>query len=206
MWNVKPDSKSELLYDWRFTANQFLLAISPLRLTTSNFILQLNTCGYSPYKTSSLTRGWVCRLQLLLVLASAVILSFDSRGTHDHILLSQIRDSPNLESQVPVFISPRNRVAQLYPQALGYIFVSSYDSQVYGGGIWPRLHTGFDGHGPNIKHRFQQSNCRCVRNRCQGGVFIGRHLTTAVSSGSTIAVFQLSCHNIKSVYVMRRML
>jgi hypothetical protein len=29
-------------------------------------------------------------------------------------------DSPNLECQVPVFISPRNRVAQLYPQALGY--------------------------------------------------------------------------------------
>jgi hypothetical protein len=28
-------------------------------------------------------------------------------------------DSPNLEGQVPVFISPRNRVAQLYPRALG---------------------------------------------------------------------------------------
>jgi hypothetical protein len=30
-----------------------------------------------------------------------------------------IRDSPNLEGQVPVFISPRKRVAQLYPWALG---------------------------------------------------------------------------------------
>jgi hypothetical protein len=39
----------------------------------------------------------------------------ESRGIHDHILLSQIRGSPNLEVQVPVFISPRNRVAQLYP-------------------------------------------------------------------------------------------
>jgi hypothetical protein len=29
-------------------------------------------------------------------------------------------DSPNLEGQVPVFISPRNRVAQLYPRALGF--------------------------------------------------------------------------------------
>jgi hypothetical protein len=37
-----------------------------------------------------------------------------------YILLSQIWDSPNLEDQVPVFISPRNKVAQLYPQALGY--------------------------------------------------------------------------------------
>jgi hypothetical protein len=105
---------TELLYDWRFTANQFVLATSPLRLTTCNFIFQLNTCSYSPYVTSSLTRGWVCHLQLLLALASAVIHGSESRETHNHILLSQIRDSPNLEDQVPVFISPRNRVAQLY--------------------------------------------------------------------------------------------
>jgi hypothetical protein len=37
----------------------------------------------------------------MLVLASAVILESESRGTKDHILLSQIRDSPNLEGQVP---------------------------------------------------------------------------------------------------------
>jgi hypothetical protein len=89
---------------------------------------QLNACGYSPYVTSSLTRGWVCRLQLLLVLTSARILGSESQGTRDHILLSQILDSPNLEGQVPVYISPRNRVAQLYPQALGLLFVASYNS------------------------------------------------------------------------------
>jgi hypothetical protein len=60
-------------------------------------VFQLNTCGYSPYITSSLTRAWVCCLQLLLALASAVFLRSVSRGTHDHSLLSQIRDSPNLE-------------------------------------------------------------------------------------------------------------
>jgi hypothetical protein len=98
-------SESELLYDWRFTANQFL-ATSPLRLTVCNFVFQLNTCGCSLYVTSSLTRGWVCRLSLLLVLASAVILRSDSRGTHDHLLLFQSRESPNLEGQVPIFISP----------------------------------------------------------------------------------------------------
>jgi hypothetical protein len=42
----------------------------------------------------SLTRGRVCCLQLLLVLASAVILGSESRGTRDHILVSQIRDFP----------------------------------------------------------------------------------------------------------------
>jgi hypothetical protein len=33
----------------------------------------------------SLTRVWVCRLQLLLALASAVILGSESRGAYDHI-------------------------------------------------------------------------------------------------------------------------
>jgi hypothetical protein len=42
----------------------------------------------------SLTRGRVCRLQLLLALASAVILVSESRWTQNHILLSQIRDCP----------------------------------------------------------------------------------------------------------------
>jgi hypothetical protein len=134
--------ESVLLYDLQFTASQFVLTTSPLRLMTGNFIFQLNTCSYSPYVTSSLTRGWFCRLQLLLILASAVILRSKSCGTHDHILLSQIRDSHNLQGQVPVFITPRNRVARLYPQALGSLFVTSYDSQGYGGGIRPRFHTG----------------------------------------------------------------
>jgi hypothetical protein len=80
-----------------------------------------------------------CRLQLLLVLASAVILRSEFRGTHDHILLSQIRDSSNLEGQVPMFISHRNRVAQLYLQGLGSLFIASYGSQGYSGGIHTRL-------------------------------------------------------------------
>jgi hypothetical protein len=36
---------------------------------------------------------------LLLALASALVLRSESRRTHDHILLSQIRDSPNLEAR-----------------------------------------------------------------------------------------------------------
>jgi hypothetical protein len=60
-------------------------------------------------------------------------------GTHNRILLSQIRDF-NLEGQVPVFMSSRNRVAQLYPEALGFLFVVSYDLHSYGGGIRTHLH------------------------------------------------------------------
>jgi hypothetical protein len=39
-------------------------------------------------------RGRVCSLQMLLGLASAVFLGFESSGTYHHILLSQIRDPP----------------------------------------------------------------------------------------------------------------
>jgi hypothetical protein len=49
-------------------------------------LLLVSWCG-----ASSLTRGRVCRLQLLLDFASAAILGAESRGNHDHILLSQIR-------------------------------------------------------------------------------------------------------------------
>jgi hypothetical protein len=61
----------------------------------------------------------VCRLQLLLVLTSAVILGSESRRTHDRTLLFQIRDATKLKVQVLVLISPRNWVSQLYLQAPG---------------------------------------------------------------------------------------
>jgi hypothetical protein len=93
-------------------------------------VRQLRVCWYS---APSLTWGRVCRLKLLLVLASAVILESEFRGT-------QIRDSPNLEDQVPVFICPRSRIAQLYLQALGSLFVASCYLQGYDGGIRTRLH------------------------------------------------------------------
>jgi hypothetical protein len=100
-------------------------------------VRQLRVCSCGAL---SLTRERVCRLQLLLVLASAVILGSESRGTRDHILLSQIPQPGG--PGVPVFISPRDRVAQLYPQALGFFFAASYDSQGYGCGIRTRLHVG----------------------------------------------------------------
>jgi hypothetical protein len=54
-------------------------------------IWQLRVCWFG---APSLTRGRVCRLQLLLALASAVIFGSESRRTRGHILLSQIRDFP----------------------------------------------------------------------------------------------------------------
>jgi hypothetical protein len=55
------------------------------------FFRQLRVCYFvAPY----LTRGRVCNLLLLLVLASAVLLGSESHGTQDHILLSQFLRLP----------------------------------------------------------------------------------------------------------------
>jgi hypothetical protein len=54
-------------------------------------VWQLRVCWFG---APSLTRGWVCHLQLLLTLASAFIFRSESRRTRGHILLSQIQDFP----------------------------------------------------------------------------------------------------------------
>jgi hypothetical protein len=54
----------------------------------------------------------------------------------------RLKTPPNLQGQVSVFITPRIRVAQLYPPGTGSLFVASYESQGYGGGIRNHLHVG----------------------------------------------------------------
>jgi hypothetical protein len=108
---TEPESESELLYDWRSTANQFVLATGPSRPTTSNFIFQLNTCGYSSYVESSLTRGWGLSFTIAAVFSSAVILRFESRGAHDHILYRLRFETP------PTW---RTRSLYLYPPGTGW--------------------------------------------------------------------------------------
>jgi hypothetical protein len=192
--------------DWWLTANQFSLepttgGLPPINSAWSqapwdwrpDFFFQLNTCSHSPYVTSSLTRGCVSLLQLLLVFASAIIL---------RSILSQIRDSPNLEGQIPVFIWLRNRVALLYSQALGSIFVASYDSQGYGGGIRPRLLTEFcrsshvaseRTHG---KHRFL---CCCVSvtavEMCLTHSFVVGSTARTIPNTACIVAWRHSVHD-----------
>jgi hypothetical protein len=57
----------------------------------------------------SLTRWRICRLQFLLVLTEQSFLGPKAPDPWPYFTVSA-RDSPNLEGQVPVFISPRNRV------------------------------------------------------------------------------------------------
>jgi hypothetical protein len=70
------------------------LGVEPhLGLMTRYFLTvwQLRSCFCG---VLSLTRGYVCFLYMLLVLSSAVFLGFESQGTRDHNLLSQIWDFP----------------------------------------------------------------------------------------------------------------
>jgi hypothetical protein len=45
-------------------------------------------------------------------------------------------------NQISVFVSPSDRLAQLYPQAPGFLFVAFYESHGYGGGSLTGLHAG----------------------------------------------------------------
>jgi hypothetical protein len=69
---------------------------------------------------------------MLIVYNQSVCLDVEPPGTCDLILLPF---GMLLEDQVPVFMSPRKRVAQLNSRALGSLYVASNDSQGYGGCI-----------------------------------------------------------------------
>jgi hypothetical protein len=85
---------------------------------------------------------------------------------------SSSTDSPNLESQVPVFISPGNVVTQLYSGTLSSLFLLVRLAG-YGGQILTHLHTGFPfvftiyPHvRPHRKHRLQRVFYYFLRIRC----------------------------------------
>jgi hypothetical protein len=84
---------------------------------------QLRVCYF---EVPSLTSGRVCNLlyNCFWTLPEQSLLS-RSPAALTAIFYCLIWDSPNLEGQVPVFIFPRNRVVQLYPRALGSLFVAS---------------------------------------------------------------------------------
>jgi hypothetical protein len=87
-------------------------------------------------------RGRVSRLQLLLVLASAVILTFESRGIHDRYFTVSDLKLPQPGGPGSRIYIPQEQGGPVITPGTGFPSVASYDSQGYGGGIRPRLHTG----------------------------------------------------------------
>jgi hypothetical protein len=72
---------------------------------TGRFLLLSDSCGFVDVGHN------LCRLQLPLALASAVIHGSEFRGTRDYILLSQVRDFPFrllLNELLPVRPRPRH--------------------------------------------------------------------------------------------------
>jgi hypothetical protein len=102
---------SELLYNWWFTINQFGLVPSPLRLTAINFF------STEPLRSLSLCNT----LSDERVGLSFAIDAGSCQSSHSWVWVPQdsrsyfsVSDpgSPNLEGQVPIFVSPKNRMAQ----------------------------------------------------------------------------------------------
>jgi hypothetical protein len=84
-------------------------------------VRQLRACWCG---APSVTRGRVCNLQLLMVLASEVIRRSQSHGTHDdvRIILSQIRESPTWNVKSTYFFIPQENGRPVLPPGTGFPF------------------------------------------------------------------------------------
>jgi hypothetical protein len=133
-------------------------------------VRQLRVCWYGAL---SLSRGRLCCLQLLQALASAVILGSEFRGTRDRILLFEVWD---------------------------FLFVAFYDSQGYGGGIWPRLHTGLTEHATSELVLYGRRSDQHTENTASSmlrdasvGVTTWSLLSQAIGPGCCLAIPIVSC-------------
>jgi hypothetical protein len=110
-----------------------------------------------------------------------------------------------------IYIPPQIKWPSYTPQALVSLFVA-YDLQGYGGGIRTRLHTGLPTELSSSCSRYSLGADRIENTVSSNSVlwlhvfvaavtFIGRSLSAAVSSDSTIPVSQLPCHNIIIVWL-----
>jgi hypothetical protein len=83
--------------------------------------IQLNPCGHSPYVTSSLTRGWVCRLQLLLVLTSRVILGPSPADLITILYCLRFETPQTWMARSPCYI-PQEQGGAVIPPCTGFPF------------------------------------------------------------------------------------
>jgi hypothetical protein len=118
--------KSKLRYD-RQSVRQSLLVSSSCLGPKTRFILLPDSCRFVDvgYPSNEI-------MGLSFTIAAGPC-------QHSHFTLSDSRLTKPGWSDSRIY-SPSNRVAQLYPQALGSLFIIHFDSQRYGGGIQPHLH------------------------------------------------------------------
>jgi hypothetical protein len=103
--NVAKHRSSKLLYDW-----QFVLVLNTLvGLATRRYLLSVCCC----LKFAVLFLWGVLSDERTCLQFAVQSLNGPSRAEPVTILCCLIWDSSNLEGQVPVFISPKNRMARL---------------------------------------------------------------------------------------------
>jgi hypothetical protein len=91
MLTTEDQSQSHIATDGQSVSKSWCRTPSGVHDQIFITVWQLGSCFCG---APSLTRGRVCLLYMLLVLASAVFLGSESLGTDDHILLPQIWDFP----------------------------------------------------------------------------------------------------------------
>jgi hypothetical protein len=94
----------------------------------------------SPFLSIAFLRRF-CQICLNYTIRFSLLCTLQQQFVH-RARSSALRPAPNLEDQVPVFMSPSYRVVQLYSQALGSLFAAYYDLKGFGGGILTRLYAG----------------------------------------------------------------
>jgi hypothetical protein len=98
---------------------------APIRFRDQFFFLLEIFCRQSRvcyFLSPSLTRGRVCNLLLLQGLASAVPLGSESRGTRDHILLSQFMRLLQSGGPEPCIYIPQELGGPVLPPGTGFPF------------------------------------------------------------------------------------
>jgi hypothetical protein len=114
----------------------------PIRSLWPDFFMLSDNCGFHDAE-HPLWRGdgSVILLVQLFLDSPAQSLSGPRPAELTTIFCSLIWDSSNLEGQVPVFISPRNIVAQFCPAGTGFAFRRFLRLAGLRGGILTRLYT-----------------------------------------------------------------
>jgi hypothetical protein len=123
-------SKSKSRYNWR-SVSQYVKISSPLWDLWPDFSFLSDSCEFLDVEDPLWREdGSAIYFYNCFWALPEELLSGPRPAKLTTIFYCLIWDSPNLEDQVPVFtcISPRNRVAQLYPRPLGSLSVASYDS------------------------------------------------------------------------------
>jgi hypothetical protein len=111
LFTIELNSSFKFQVIWRPTVS---CSVSGIHLgPTARFLLLSDIC-----ESPSLTRRRVCDL----LVQFAVTLESKALRTHDHILLSCLRLPSACRARSPVFISPSNMVAQIFPSGTVFPF------------------------------------------------------------------------------------